>query len=67
MPPELDNFLDALREDALLKKDFPLVELGGLQHFPSSVRADPLAYFTVVCLPKPEPAAKKKAPAEKNS
>jgi hypothetical protein len=43
-----------------------VVELGGLQHFPSSQHADPLAFFTVVCMPKPEPA-KKKPEADKRS
>jgi hypothetical protein len=67
MPPELDRFLDSLREDALLKKDFPQVELGGLQHFLSSAYAEPLAFFTVVCLPKTEASGKKKPAADKNS
>lgn len=61
MPRELDRFLDSLREHPLLKKDFPMVELGGLQHFRTASRSEPLAFFTVVCLPKPESTVAKTA------
>ena len=54
MPRELDRFLDALREHPQLKKDFPVVELGGLQHFRTASGSEPQAFFTVVCLPKAE-------------
>ena len=65
-PKEIDNFLDSLRENALLKRDFPLVELADIKWYEPFVGAQPTAFYTVVCLPKssnspaaPPDAAKK--------
>ena len=45
--------LDSLRENELLKHDFPLVELADIKWFQPFIGAKPTAFFTVVCLPKP--------------
>ncbi len=52
VPKEVDGFLDALRDHALLKRDFPLVELADIKWFQPFIGAQPTAFFTVVCLPK---------------
>jgi hypothetical protein len=63
MPREISGFLRALRDDPLLKRDFPEIEMGDLRW--SSVGGSrPMATFSVTCQPgsKPAPA---KAPAAK--
>ncbi len=65
IPKEIDEFMGELREHPLLKHDFPLVELGELKWQPARGRADALAEFTVVCLPKLE-AESKTTPAARH-
>jgi hypothetical protein len=52
-PKEVDQCLDALRDNSLLKRDFPMVELADIKWYQPFMGAQPTAYFTVVCLPKP--------------
>lgn len=52
MPQEIDRFLDTLREHPLLKRDFPVVELAGLKQAQRTGDDSPVAFFTVVCVPK---------------
>ena len=52
VPKEVDDFLDSLRGHALLKRDFPMVDLADIKWYQPNVGAQPTAYFTVVCLPK---------------
>lgn len=63
MPKEISGFLRALRDDPLLKRDFPEIEMGDLR-WSSGAGAQPSATFSVTCQPgsKPAPA---KAPAAK--
>jgi hypothetical protein len=51
-PKEIDEFLDSLRGNDLLKRDFPLVELADIKWYQPFVGAKPTAFFTVMCLPK---------------
>jgi hypothetical protein len=53
VPKEIDGFLDSLRENSMLKRDFPLVDLADIKWFQPFAGAQPTAFFTVVCLPKP--------------
>jgi hypothetical protein len=52
MPREIDRFLDRLREHPKLKRDFPVVELAGLKQARRTGDDTPVAFFTVVCVPK---------------
>ncbi len=52
MPREIDRFLDTLREHPMLKRDFPVVELADLKQSQHVGDVSPIAFFTVVCLPK---------------
>lgn len=61
-PKEIDTVLDSLRENALLKRDFPLVELADIKWFQPFMGAKPTAFFTVVCLPKPASSGAPTAP-----
>mgnify|MGYP000856976578 CR=1 FL=1 len=54
MPREIDEFLVALRNHPLLKRDFPDVELADIKRYQLFQGAQPMANFTVVCLPKTE-------------
>jgi hypothetical protein len=63
MPREIDGFLTALRNHPLLKHDFPDVELADIKRFQLFSGAQPMANFTVVCLPKSKgPAAPSASP-----
>ncbi len=52
IPLEIDRLLNTLRENATLKRDFPLVELAALKRFHDASNNTSTAMFTVVCLPK---------------
>jgi len=52
VPHEIDRFLDTLRGHPTLKRDFPVVELAGLKQSQRMGNDTPVAYFTVICLPK---------------
>jgi hypothetical protein len=67
MPREIDTYLDVLKSDEILRRDFPQVELGGLKWSQGSAAGLPQASFAVNCLPSSEKAAVKAAekPAEK--
>jgi len=51
-PKEIDGFLTALRDNALLKRDFPIVDLADIKWYQPNVKAAANALFTVICLPK---------------
>jgi hypothetical protein len=66
MPKEIDGFLRTLRDDALLKRDFPEVEMADLRFAQGGAGGGPTATFNVNCAPgaaKPAPA-KGQAPAK---
>lgn len=52
MPREIDAFLDSLRGHPLLKRDYPLVELADIKRSQAFTSSEPVANFTVICLPK---------------
>ncbi|MFI5461652.1 MAG: hypothetical protein ACHRXM_40220 [Isosphaerales bacterium] len=62
MPKEIDDFLDSLRADALLQRDFPLVEMADLKQSQRINGAKPIADFSVICLPRPDKGPAKSAP-----
>ena len=63
MPHEIDNFVNALRNDPLLKNDFPEVLLADIKRAPGLQRAQPMANFSLICLPNPNgPAPPRMAP-----
>ena len=65
LPHEIDQYLEALRNDEILRRDFPRVELAGLRGSEGKVGSSSQASFTVNCLPKLElPAAKGAAKAK---
>jgi hypothetical protein len=51
VPHEIDVFLNALRNHPLLKNDFPEVVLGDIKRFQVFAGSQPMASFSVVCLP----------------
>ncbi len=55
-PREIDAFLESLRNHPLLKRDFPIVELADIKRYQIFSAAQPMANFSVVCLPKPAAA-----------
>lgn len=59
MPQEIDRFLDTLRENPMLKRDFPVVELAGLKQSQRIGDDTAVAFFTVVCVPKSGKGTKK--------
>lgn len=59
MPREIDCFLDTLREDPMLRRDFPVVELAGLKQSQGTGDDAPVAFFTVICVPKSAQGARK--------
>jgi hypothetical protein len=71
MPKEIDGFLRALRDDPLVKREFPEIEMGDLRWTAAtgmSSSSTPTATFGVTCLPgakaapaKPQAEAKAKA------
>jgi hypothetical protein len=70
MPRELDHYVNAVRKDVLLQRDFPVVKLADLHGSKAATRGSKaLAEFTLICLPKVDtsakPAAKGKAQTEK--
>jgi hypothetical protein len=56
-PREIDMFLGALRNDAVLKRDFGSIKLTGIARGKSRNGNSPTAAFTIVCVPKGEGAA----------
>jgi hypothetical protein len=62
LPRELDGFLAALREEASIKRHFPLITVTGLRADPVRKGQAPTASYSVICLPKadkaPAPAAR---------
>jgi hypothetical protein len=56
MPREIDFFLEKLRTDPILRRDFPVVELAALKPAQGLANEAPAASFTVLCLPKNNPA-----------
>jgi hypothetical protein len=64
MPKEIDAFLRTLRDDPLLKRDFPEIELGDLRWAPGT-NGQSTATFNVTCQPKAKPAPAKAQPAAK--
>jgi hypothetical protein len=56
-PHEIDEFLTALRNDPLLKRDFPLVNLADIRRIQLLSEMQPSANFTVLCTPAAKPAA----------
>jgi hypothetical protein len=64
IPPEVDAYLDALRRDALLQRDFPVVELADLKWTqPTGAGKGALTDFTVNCMPPEKPRAAPKGVA----
>jgi hypothetical protein len=59
MPQEIDGFLRTLRNDPLVSKEFPKVELADLRWTQVSGKP-PSANFNVVCQPLKAPPAKAK-------
>jgi hypothetical protein len=65
MPKEIDGFLRTLRDDPLLKRDFPEIEMGDLRMSSAGV-AQASATFSVTCQPVVKAATPKaKAPDAK--
>ncbi|MBU4398787.1 MAG: hypothetical protein KKE86_05555, partial [Planctomycetes bacterium] len=60
-PREIDEFLEELRNDPLLQRDFGSVELTDIKRSLSRDRKSTVAAFTVVCLPKANGSAKRSA------
>ncbi|HEY2157700.1 MAG TPA: hypothetical protein VGH33_18870 [Isosphaeraceae bacterium] len=64
MPREIDGFLRTLRDDPMLKRDFPEIEMGDLR-WTSSGTGPAAATFGVTCQPASRPAPAKPQPAAK--
>ncbi len=64
MPKEIDGFLRTLRDDPLLKRDFPEIELGDLR-WTSAAQGRSAATFSVTCQPGSRPAPAPPKPAAK--
>ncbi len=64
MPKEIDGFLRTLRDDPLLKRDFPEIEMGDLRIVAAGL-GPASATFGVTCQPSARPAPKAAAPAAK--
>jgi hypothetical protein len=52
VPQEIDRFLDVLRAQPTLARNFPVVELADIKQAEAKGDEAPLASFTIVCLPK---------------
>lgn len=65
MPKEIDNFLNALKEHPLLKKDFPNVQFTELKRYQPFNGAKPIAMFAVNCMPRDSAPAPAPAPEKK--
>ncbi len=64
MPQEIDGFVRTLRDDPMLKRDFPDIEMGDLRW--TATGTGPAAVtFSVTCLPAVRPAPPKPPPAAK--
>jgi hypothetical protein len=63
MPHEIDKFLIALRNHPLLKVDFPDVVLADIKRYQVFSGSQPMASFSVVCLPKAKAIAAEPAGA----
>ncbi len=64
VPPEIDGFLTTLREEPAIKRNFPLIEISGLQASPAKPGNLRVASYSVICLPKIEAAPKKPEPTK---
>ncbi len=64
MPKEIDAYLEQLRADPLMSRDFPLIEIADLKST-QSLGGRVLADFTVKCLPKTEALCPVAPPAHK--
>jgi hypothetical protein len=51
MPHEIDNFINALRSDPLLKNDFPDVLLSDIKRVQGARGGSPMANFSLLFLP----------------
>ncbi len=56
MPGEIDTFLSALRAEATILREFPSIEVSGLRTGSSGFGSGKAAQFSVVCMPRVEPA-----------
>lgn len=65
MPKEIDNYLDALRSNKTIKREFPQVGLGSLRWAEAKAGSAPQANFTVDCMPGAAPPTIKVVPAPK--
>jgi hypothetical protein len=65
VPPEIDAYLEELRRDPLLQRDFPEIKISGLQWNQKGPGGGSgmTTEFTVTCLPKNEKTQAKRAPA----
>jgi hypothetical protein len=61
MPPEINEFITALRDEPVLKKNFPIIDVTGLQAKNAQGKQGGVATYSVVC----QPAAQVKANAPK--
>jgi hypothetical protein len=52
VPEEIQNFVDSLRRDPSLTREFPLIELADIKTGRSEDHPRPVANFTVMCLGK---------------
>ena len=52
IPHEIDRLLNMLRDDELLDRDFPNIELAALKQLQNTGDNNATAMFTVLCLPK---------------
>jgi hypothetical protein len=57
LPPEVGEFVAALRKHPQLRKDFPLVELNDIRAAQKDLKASPTTSFAVTCLPNVTVAA----------
>jgi hypothetical protein len=64
MPPEINEFITALREEPALKKNFPIIDVTGLQAKQAQGKQGGVATYSVVCQPAPpaKAAGPKKGP-----
>ncbi len=51
IPLEINEFIAALRAEPVLKQEFPVIDVSGLQARPSSGKQLPSASYSVVCMP----------------
>jgi hypothetical protein len=58
LPSELNGFLSILRGAPALKRNFPLIEVSGLQSNPAKQGGHPYTSYSIICLPKIESTPK---------